>query len=192
MIKTFILHAILSMGLAAALAASADAHDSAATMGRSLNALAHVKLKSRNGRPIMLGSRVDPDKPTLVSIWASWCAPCVAEAPYLDKLRKDLGTSYNFIYINRRDGNPDPEQPPAAIAQFLASTGMRDVDYVTADVKAYRQIVGADLRDLPEGMVGIPRVYLFDRDGKEIYTSLGFRYWDILSLEQRVKQAMAK
>lgn len=192
MIKTFAQYTILSLGLATSLVASAVAQQSAPTTGRSIATLAHVKLKSRSGAPILFGSRVSAGKPTVVSIWATWCLPCVAEAPYLNKMRKDLGTQYNFIYINRRDGNPDSEQPPEAIAQYLANAGMADVDYVTADVKAYRQIMGEDSRELPEGLIGLPRVYLFDREGRQIYTHLGFRDAEGPQLEQRVKQAIAE
>ncbi len=107
-------------------------------------------------------------------------------------MRKDLGDGYNFLYINRSDGDPDPSQPPASVAQYLARADMNDLDYVISDIKAYRQIVGADLRDIPDGKVGIPRVYLFDRNGRQIYTAYGFQAEDGPELEQRVKQAMAK
>jgi thiol-disulfide isomerase/thioredoxin len=161
------------------------------TAGRSIETLARVKIKSRTGEHILLGSRIGQGKPTLISIWATWCLPCVVEAPYLDAIRKDLGRGYNFVYINRSEGSPDPNQPPEVIAQYLARAGMSDVDYVVADVKAYRQIVGADMATIPDGLVGIPRVYLFDRNGRQIYTRLGFSAAGGAELERRVRQAMA-
>jgi hypothetical protein len=69
---------------------------------------------------------------------------------------------------------------------------LSDVDYVVADVKAYRQIVGADMANIPEGLVGIPRVYLFDRNGRQIYTRLGFSASMGAEMERRVRQAMAE
>ena len=178
--------------LGISLTIPAAAQENGPTMGRSIETLAKVKMRSCDGAHILFGSRIKPGKPTLVSIWATWCTPCVAEAPYLDKIRKDLGGGYNFLYINRSDGNPDPEQPPGAIAEFLARADMSDVDYVTANVKAYRQIIAADLATLPEDTVGIPRVYLFDRNGRQIYTSLGFSASASRFLETRVKQAMSE
>lgn len=183
---------VIGVALAATLISSAVAQRTAPTMGRSIATLSQIKLRSRSGAPILLGSRVARGKPTLISVWASWCLPCVAEAPYLNRIRKDLGPEYNFIYVNRRDGNPDAEQPPAAVAGYLASTGMADVDYVTADLRAYHQILGADADEIPEGLVGLPRVYLFDRDGREIYTHLGFRSAEGPQLEQLVKQTIAQ
>ena len=189
---TFARSVIVAAGLVAFALVPASAQENAPTTGRPIATLAKVTLKSRNGTRIALGSRVSRGKPTLISLWASWCGPCIAEAPYLDKIRKDLGGGYNFLYVNRSDGDPDSSQPPASVAQYLARAGMSDVDYVVADIKAYRQIVGADVRDIPDGKVGIPRVYLFDSNGRQIYTAYGFQEADGADLEQRVKQAMAK
>lgn len=189
---TFARNIILAMALGALLAASAVAQESAPTAGRSIATLARVPLKSRTGQHILLGSRVRPGKPTLIAIWSSWCLPCVAEAPYLNKLRQDLGEDFNFIYVNRMEGYPDPSQPPEAKAKFLADAGMSDVDYVTADVAASRRILGEDVASVPEGKVGVPRIYLFDRNGRQVYTSYGFMAWDALQLEHRVREAMAK
>jgi thiol-disulfide isomerase/thioredoxin len=182
--------AMLAVALVAATPAAAQ--DNAPTMGRSVATLARVPLKARSGTSISLGSRVASGKPTLIAIWASWCPPCIAEAPYFAKMRKDLGGGYNFLYVNRQDGNPDPDQPPEAVAQFLGRAGLGDVDYVVADVKAYRQIVGPDIKTIPDGLVGIPRVYLFDRNGRQIYTAFGFDPADALAVERRLQQAMAR
>ena len=178
------------LGLAAMSPAAAGEQTS--TAGRTLATLSRTPLKTRDGARLLLGSRIAAGKPTLISIWASWCPPCVTEAPYLNKIRKDLGGKYNFLYVNRSDGDPDPDQPAASVAQFLARGGMSDVDYVIADVAAYRQIVGKDLSAIPDGKVGIPRVYLFDRNGRQIYTAYGFQPEDGPALEQRLKQAIGK
>lgn len=188
----FVRHVLLPLGIGASLSLPAVAQDRAPTMGRSVTTLTKVAVKTRSGARVLLGSRIKPGKPTLVSVWASWCFPCIAEAPYLNKIRKDLGGSVNFLYVNRREGDPDPDQPSEAIAQFLVRTGMTDVDYVVADVNAYRQIVGADLRTIPDGKVGIPRIYLFDRNGQQIYTGYGFYEDEASKLEQRVREAMGK
>ena len=180
-----VLAALLASGMSPAVA-----QQSAPTAGRSITTLAQVPLKARDGTAILLGARVAPGKPTLIALWASWCMPCFAEAPHLDRIRKDLGSAYNFLYVNRREGDPDPDQPPAAIARLLAYGGMSDVDYVIADVRAYRQILGADIGNVPQGLIGIPRIYLFDRSGRQIYTSYGFQDADGFELERRVKQAV--
>jgi thiol-disulfide isomerase/thioredoxin len=181
---------IVAVALGTLVAASAVAQESAPTTGRSI--ATRVPLKSRSGKPILLGSRVRPGKPTLISIWSSWCLPCVAEAPYLDKLRKELGGGFTFIYVNRMEGDPDPNQPPEMTARFLANAGMSDVDYVTADIAASRRILGVDVASVPEGKVGVPRIYLFDRNGRQVYTSYGFLPDNAAELDSRVREAMVK
>lgn len=173
-----------------AAAASASALEAAPTAGRSITSLAAVPLRAPGGAPVTLGSRVVGGKPTLISIWASWCPPCIAEAPHLAAMRRHLGSRYNFISINRRVGDPDPDQPPEAVARFLARAGLGDADYVIADDAAYRRILGADLKNIPKGKIGIPRVYLFDRHGRQIHTAIGFEEADAPALERRLSRAI--
>ena len=180
---------IRSLALAA-LALAAAGPETARTTGRSIGTLAEVPLRSRTGVPLRLGSRIAPGKPTLIAIWASWCPPCMVEAPLFARMRRDLGGGFNFVYVDRRDGDPDPKQPAAAVSQFLARADLADVDYVVADPRAYCRIVGADLRDLPDGKIGIPRVYVFDASGRQVHTAYGFAPGDADDLERRVKQAM--
>ncbi|MEZ0242755.1 MAG: TlpA family protein disulfide reductase [Sphingomonas sp.] len=171
--------------------AVAQAQVQSVTTGRSVTTLKQVPLTSRSGKRITLGSRIKPGKPTVIAIWASWCLPCYAEAPYLNQLRRDLGGRYNFLYVNRSLGNPDPEQPAADIAQFLVRTEMTDVDYLFADVGAYREILGADVGTIPGGRVGIPRIYLFNRQGRQIYSSLGFTEEKSMLLDRLLRQEVA-
>lgn len=44
----------------------------------------------------------------VVNVWATWCPPCVAEAPHLQSVwskAKDAGTPVQFIGINFRDND---------------------------------------------------------------------------------------
>ncbi|MFN8692449.1 MAG: TlpA family protein disulfide reductase, partial [Cyclobacteriaceae bacterium] len=38
-------------------------------------------------------------KPTLINFWFTWCAPCLAEMPVLNNLRKKYGESVNFVAL---------------------------------------------------------------------------------------------
>ena len=44
-------------------------------------------------------------KPTVVNVWGTWCAECVAEAPDLVAAAEELGDTASFVGINLRDGS---------------------------------------------------------------------------------------
>lgn len=44
-------------------------------------------------------------KPTVVNVWGSWCAECVAEASDLVDAAEELGDSASFVGINTRDSS---------------------------------------------------------------------------------------
>ena len=196
---SFVGAASLALGLGAGAGAAtpgAVAPDSGgasrpATIGRPIAAITGIVLHDRRGGRVTLGTRVLRGKPTLISVWAAWCPPCRAEAPMLNQLRHGFGPSYNFVYINRRAGNPDPDQPQTSVDGFLARGGLSDVDYLVADVPTYQKIIGADAGAIPAGKVGIPRVYLFDRRGREIFTHYGFDDGDGQKLHDLLARAIA-
>jgi thiol-disulfide isomerase/thioredoxin len=54
-----------------------------------------------DGKPISLASM--RGKPTVVTVWGSWCASCRKDSPYLVEAQKQLGDRVNFVGIDSRD-----------------------------------------------------------------------------------------
>jgi thiol-disulfide isomerase/thioredoxin len=54
-----------------------------------------------DGKPLSLESL--RGKPTVVTVWGSWCASCHKETPYLVDARKRLGDKVHFVGIDSRD-----------------------------------------------------------------------------------------
>lgn len=52
-------------------------------------------------------------KPLLLSLWATWCAPCVTEMPTLDKLAASSGGRFKVLSVSQ-------DMQPAAVAPFFA------------------------------------------------------------------------
>ena len=64
------------------------------------------------------------ETPVLVDFWASWCGPCKAMSPYVDKLAEELGGKLKVVKLNTED---NPEVPArygiTAIPTFLLIKG---------------------------------------------------------------------
>ncbi len=71
--------------------------------------ITYESMDARKAAPSLSGKTLDggsfamiPGKVTVVNVWASWCAPCRAEAPALASLSQSY-TSVSFVGILTRD-----------------------------------------------------------------------------------------
>ncbi len=55
--------------------------------------------------------------PLVINVWAQWCTPCRAEAPYLSAVAKDAGDQVMIMGIDYSDPQPD------AAIEFAAAAG---------------------------------------------------------------------
>ena len=99
----------------------------------------------------------------LVNFWATWCGPCVAEMPSLDRLEAKLGGRDFTVITVSEDRNP------AVIAPFYEEHGLRHL-------KRYHDPSGALSRAF--GIRGLPTTVLIDREGQEIGRIEGPAEWD--------------
>jgi cytochrome c biogenesis protein CcmG, thiol:disulfide interchange protein DsbE len=93
-------------------------------------------------------------KPRMLNIFASWCLPCKAEAPFLDQLKAE-GVEIHAIAI--RDKTED-------VAAFLAEFG-----------NPFARI-GSDMDMLVQlklGSSGVPETYIIDGKGRIVHQHIG-------------------
>lgn len=95
-------------------------------------------------------------RPTVVNLWASWCAPCVREMPLLQLTADRAGDDARFVGI-------DVQDEPASAAGLLQATGVRYDQYADPDGE-----VRSALR-----AVGLPVTLVFDADGREVGRRFG-------------------
>lgn len=110
-------------------------------------------------------------KPRLLNIWASWCLPCVAEAPQLERLR-EAGAEIVGVAIRDR---------PEDVAAFLARHG-----------NPYTRIGADDLSEvmLAIGSQGVPETFVIDGNGVITYQHLGdIRASDVPVLLEKLEDA---
>ncbi|MCX8475784.1 MAG: redoxin family protein [Sphingomonas sp.] len=122
-----------------------------AMVGKPLPALALPPLLS--GKPGIVTAELK-GKPRLLNVFASWCIPCIAEAPQLMKLRQ-AGVEIDAIAI--RD-------TPEAVQAFLARHG--DPYAQIGDDKASRA-------QLALGSSGVPETFVIDAEGRIAYQHIG-------------------
>lgn len=97
-------------------------------------------------------------KITIVNLWATWCPPCVAEMPSLQKLYDRYENQLAFYFIS----NEKPEK----LKQFLKS-------------KNYNLPVYLPASNYPKEFDSnsLPTTYVLDQDGNIIIEEVGAHDW---------------
>ena len=105
-------------------------------------------------KPTLKSADFRDGQPRLINVFASWCIPCVAEAPQLMEL-KQAGVPIEGIAI--RDTGP-------AIADFLARNG-DPYERIGSDPEAKAQ--------LALGSSGVPETFVIDGKGQIVLQHIG-------------------
>lgn len=96
---------------------------------------------------------------TFISYWATWCPPCIAELPSIQKLYQDYGDKVDFILLTN--------EQPTTVYPFLEKKGF-DLPVYFPKMKA------------PEALysTSIPTNYIIDATGKIIVKETGAVDWN--------------
>ena len=101
-------------------------------------------------------------KPVLLNLWATWCAPCVAEMPTLDALGGSRG-DVEVLAVSQDFGGRDK------VDAFFAEHGFKSLEpYTDADM-ALMTALKVDT---------LPTTILFDREGREVWRMTGVEDWN--------------
>lgn len=100
-------------------------------------------------------------RPVLVSFFATWCPPCVEEAPSLDALARQMGEKAKVLIVSVDE---DREALEKFYAKGTAATVLRDET----------QKVAASF-----GTSKFPESFLFDAGGKLRYAFISNRDWSV-------------
>lgn len=101
-------------------------------------------------------------KPTLVNLWATWCAPCVKELPTLDQLARADKGKLNVVAISQDDG------PHPSVVAFLQTHKIQTLDSYQDPKSHLLYGLGAEV---------LPTSILFDANGREIWRYVGDQDW---------------
>ncbi|MBD1260444.1 redoxin domain-containing protein [Maribacter polysiphoniae] len=115
------------------------------------------RLATLEGAPADVG--IGKGKVTFLSYWATWCPPCRAELPSIQKLYDDYGDKVDFVLITHED--------PDVIQTFL---NKKEFDF---PVVLPRMETPAELLERT-----IPTNYVIDKTGKVVVKEQGATDWN--------------
>ena len=122
-------------------------------------------------RPGLATAQLADGKPRLLNVFASWCIPCIAEAPQLEALAR-AGVAIDGIAI--RDRTED-------VQRFLSANG-----------NPYQRIGADDLSavQLSIGSSGVPETFVIDGKGTIRHQHIGdIRVEDMPGLLEKLREA---
>jgi cytochrome c biogenesis protein CcmG/thiol:disulfide interchange protein DsbE len=118
-----------------------------------------------SGKPLRLSDL--RGKVVVLDFWASWCPPCVDEAPSLNRLQKYI-ESRNAIVLGVA-----ADEDPYAFSKFLIDQGVTFPTFRDPATKEHSSPIA-----LSYGTSMIPETYIIDRHGKIARKVIGRQEWD--------------
>jgi thiol-disulfide isomerase/thioredoxin len=113
------------------------------------------------------GRTLDPatlrGKPVLVNLWATWCAPCIAELPTLDRLALTRADRLKVLAVSQ-----DMASSAGKVAPFLKERGVSRLEPWLDPEGDFAFGYGAST---------LPFSVLYDAQGKEVWRFTGARDW---------------
>lgn len=112
-------------------------------------------------------------KVTFLSYWATWCAPCIAELPSIEKLYEDYGDRIDFVLITDEDAE--------TVKAF-------------AQKKEYELPFYNPAQDTPVSLAerSIPTNYVIDKKGNIVVKEQGAANWNSDAVRTTLDQLLSE
>jgi thiol-disulfide isomerase/thioredoxin len=112
--------------------------------------------------PVLGGgkSSIQHGKVTVVDFWATWCAPCRASMPRVQKLWQEYKPSGVEIYsVDTDDPSPDRE---SQVSEFLMQNGL-----------TFPVVLDDGTAEQAYSIASLPTMLLLDKQGKVAWSHIG-------------------
>lgn len=132
-----------------------------------------VRLSSLRGKVVVL------------NFWATWCAPCKIETPWMVELRNQYAAQgFEILAVSMDDlDRGEPEKLSAEKKEIAA--------FVQKMHMPYPVLIGGDSISKPYGgLDDLPTSFFVDRNGTIVASQLGLTSKD--EIEAKIKQSLAK
>ena len=155
-----------SLNLAAAADPLVHGEVAALSLASSPNQLGPIAFDDAHGAKTTVASF--GGKTILLNLWATWCVPCRAEMPALDKLQAQLGSNdFEVVPVNVDTARIEKARG------FFKEIGANSLPYYADNTADILQSLKKN-----EKIVGLPTTILIGKDGCEIGTMAGPARWD--------------
>lgn len=115
-----------------------------------------IELTDMNGQPIDLNQY--KGKTVFINFWATWCKPCLAEMPSIERAQAILkDENITFLLASNEELK--------RIQSFMAKSKLK-LNYVQA-----QNIEALNIQALPT-------TFIIDPKGKLVFSEAGYRQWD--------------
>lgn len=136
--------------------------------------LPDVQFVNAEGKPVSLKDW--RGKVVLLNLWATWCTPCRAEMPALDRLQTALGSDKFEV-----------------VALVVDKSGLEGAKKFLDETKATKLKLYADPtarlgNELK--VIGMPTSILIDREGREIGRLIGPAEWDTPEAKRLIEASL--
>ena len=111
-------------------------------------------LKTPDGKAVKLSEL--KGKVVVMDFWASWCGPCVAAMPSIQRIHEKFKDKPVAVYGLNTGDNQDP-------AKFMQSKGL-----------TYNLLVKAESAGQAYAVSGIPAFFIVGQDGTLLYSAVGY------------------
>lgn len=136
--------------------------------------LPSAEVKTLDGATINLQDFAQNGKPTIISLWATWCAPCKKELDAIAEVYEDWQADYNVEVVAI---SIDTRRQLAKVKPMVETKGwpfqiLSDANNTLTNVLNYQTI---------------PQTYLVDENGEIVYSHNGYLPGDEYELEDQLK-----
>lgn len=112
-------------------------------------------------------------KVTLINLWATWCPPCVAEMPSLQKLYDHYGEQLDYYFVSHED--------PETVARFMKSKNYTFPVYLPVNTPPAQFHSNS-----------LPTTYVIDKNEKIVMKEVGAHNWFSESFRKKIDELLKK
>ncbi len=149
------------------------------TVNAQDKSLPDVTVKTLEGKTVNMQEFGQSGKITVISFWATWCAPCKKELDAIADVYSDWQDDYNMELVAV---SIDTRRAAATIPALVASKGW---EYTVLSGKPTELQTAFNFQT-------IPQTFLVNQEGKIIYHHNGYVPGDEYELEDKIKALAEK